>query len=457
MFLSAWPMAAPAGTLQLWVGVFDVDPLPNTTPTFSIGKTTLVLTGAPNLQPISDWTRGQGKSFNYFGVFSFDLMQLPADARHKAMSIEIKFATAVPISVPTKALPDSLDDGFTILLSSCYYHENQARGLASIAHMLQDWPDMVLLAGDQVYLDNPLLEVIPKTQPALSQKFGDKYAKNFIRPGSGLRSLLTLAPTACIPDDHELWNNYPSPSITMVGSRDPAIFKRLRDAARALYDDYQQGGPNPSGTQRLQIGPLHMLFADTRLNRTSKTTVDGLFGVDTEKALVAWKNALLNAHKAKQLAIGVLACGQILLAEPEALDLLDANLQNYRQFSVIADTIRQLANAGVPVLFLSGDIHFSRVTAATYQKTDHQCLFEVISSPSSLLPGTQGTPKEAPKSFDGNRFKTEAMELLKGDVVTTLKFLRSGTGVQVAVTYYGLDTNVRTNKASCSFQMTPRF
>lgn len=476
MLLSTRPLAAPPGTLRLWVGVFGViPPNPFPLPTFTIGGVpTQPDAPQPMLEVRDKYKTGSGTPLNYYGVFNFKVKKEKA---RKRQVIRIDLLGQFT-EIEAKPLPDSIDDGFTLLLSSCYCHESDAGAAADLTKFLIDWPDLVMLVGDQVYVDMPLIEDIPSSQPQLSQMLGDKYAKNFQAADlaqPSLYHLLKLAPTACIPDDHELWNNYPQPAAWVEDSRTTSGRARLVPALRELYEDYQLGARGAVGAQRFDVGPVHMLLVDARFDRMQPPDLDSripggnandLFPATTARALSDWKVSLLDAHHDGKLVIGVLACGQILLDQMAGglAGKFDNNLQSFRQFGFIAAELRQLADAGVPVLYLSGDVHFSRVSAATYMETGHQCLFEVICSPSSLLAplhpistaAMPSTPKPAPPSFNANRYTTDYSHLLEGNKVAALNFRKEGTGVKVTVTYYSLARS-RTPNVTISFDMVPRF
>lgn len=470
MFLSVRPLAAKPGILKLWVGIFGVNPAPDglLVPTFKINQTRHDPLGTPVMRGIRDRYLSDDGPLNWFGVYEFDVSTLVGNGlSHEKLNIETTLL-GLPITLKAAPLPANLDNGFTILLSSCYYQQADS-GLSKggLQNRLIHKPDLVVLAGDQVYLDNPLLEHIPRNEPALSQKFGDKYRLNFCPTGvqASLYPLLELAPTACIPDDHELWNNFPIASPTMSGSSNSGTYERFRTAARRLYEDYQLGEPDMQGAQTIDVGPLHLLLADTRFDRSTETdTRYGLFSQQTEEDLLAWKQKLVGLHLKKELAVGVLACGQVLFDQAPGLigGFADKNLQGYRQFSLLKDIAVALATAGVPVLYLSGDVHFSRVSSATLTATGHTCLYEVICSPTSLVTLLRGTalpsnPHAPPSTFVENRFTTKLESpLITGDAVSTLHFIKEGIGLKVTVTYYSLAAPPKPT-TTVSFPLTPRF
>lgn len=470
MILCARPLPAPPGHLKFWVGAFALAAPPNPlpAPTFNVGGKGIQPVGAPQWFPVRDNERGPGgTALNRYGVFLLDLTQsFTAQELRKVQRVEVAL-DGLRANANCRPLPAALpDEGFTLLLASCFYWESDSGGLTQLDHALTNKPDLVILAGDQVYLDNPFFEDVPSTEPALSKLFGAKYARNFLctdtNKDTGLQPLLKMAPTACIPDDHELWNNYPTPSITMKDSFSPTHFKMLRTAARALYEDYQHGVPGMLGAQRIDVGPLHILLTDMRFDRNSTDAPLGLFSATTANDLAKWEQDLRNAHLNGELAIGVLACGQVLFDKaPGAIgQLLDDNLQNYAQFGIVQRILRGLAKAGIPVLYLSGDVHYSRVTAATLQATGHECLFEVVCSPSSLVdPPVPPRPDAGPTKFDRNQFTTRNLAMFNGNTVSTLGFRRMGSGVHVTVDYYSLSSGQARKRldASCSFDLVPRF
>jgi len=105
-------------------------------------------------------------------------------------------------------------------------------------------PDMTILMGDQVYLDSPIFTKPTSDTTELAQLFERKYITNCTigdRRANGFAQVLNAAPTSCIPDDHEYWNNHPRPSVISPIT----LTSRGRDAwaaavARSLFAAFAQ-------------------------------------------------------------------------------------------------------------------------------------------------------------------------------------------------------------------------
>ncbi|MCG8907715.1 hypothetical protein [Pseudomonas sp. DP-17] len=467
MILSARPLVADPGKLRLWVGAFGLPNAPAQLPLpiFLCGASQLLPRPADRWFAVRDRQTGKnGRPLNYQGVFELD-----SPAPSEVVEITVRLLDAQS-TARFRSMPATVSSwpggGFTLLLSSCYYQDTDDGVFDGLAGRLLQRPDLVLLVGDQVYMDFPQLEDVPSSQPAISKFFAEKYAKHFLSRefgGRGLHSLLQLAPTACIPDDHELWNNFPEPSYLMLGTHSATQYQLLSTAARETYEDFQLGGGQRTadGAQRFVVDPLHFLLLDARFDRDRETSARySLFTQRSEQDLLDWSHDLLQAHWAGNTAIGVLALGQILFDQPLGFidSALDKNLYSYSQFQVLLTVIRTLATAGVPVLYLSGDVHYSRVAKARYISTAHDCLFEVISSPSSLLRYLSSSPKRPPDTLDSKRFETvDDSYLDSGNMVSTLTFVRAGDSVDVSVINYSLERGRRSGRtAPVTFRMTPR-
>jgi hypothetical protein len=63
----------------------------------------------------------------------------------------------------------------------------------------------------------------------------------------------------------------------------------------------------------------------------------------------------------------------------------DRHLANYGDYEPIMAVLMDLARAGRPLLSITGDVHFGRVIQAVEPSGARPTLYEVISSPSSLV------------------------------------------------------------------------
>ncbi|WP_085580032.1 MULTISPECIES: alkaline phosphatase D family protein [unclassified Pseudomonas] len=469
-YLIARPLLGAPDEIKLWVGAFDVPKPP--TVSFTVGSQPFVPVAAGVFAPIRDRKPGNPYS-NFQAVFTFKALgagvehpvRVDAGAGFTPYFLRV---TSLPASVPAK-----LQGSFKILLASCYCCETDAVDVGRFIQRLPVKPDMALFAGDQVYLDAPALESMPQTEDALRQAISRKYRHNWLSEmtgGIGLQQGLSKAPAFCLPDDHEFWNNYPWSQFWKNGTQTaptPAGGVNLwADAAREMYADYQQGGTVAQTSLRLDIEPLSMLFLDTRSQRMADFNhPQGLMPIDAENAFKLWANDLIASQGKGQPRIGVLATGQTLSAQPAFMDKLgDAELANYGvQYKMMIDTLDRLGQHGIQVVFLTGDVHWSRVMQASNMKTSRTCLTEVVCSPTSLVPtpvvdqlakagdflhGIFGDrqqwplhsdPEKAPASFGNKAFRPDEPtrpQGWRGNHVALVEFSRSGFGVELKVTYY---------------------
>lgn len=467
MFITAYAQAAGPKAIQLWVGVFGTDAPPP--PTFLIDQQPAQPVAPPVWHRIRDkHDSPKGRPLNHQGVFRFDR---PDDAGGTFHRVDITVGQATyrlrTNTLPAE-VPAELDGSFNVLICSCYFQPEDRQGLlGKIVSEIKLQPHLTLMAGDQVYVDLPLFEDLPEQEPELSQRIGDKYMRNWASTAlqcAGLGEVLGRAPVVCLPDDHEFWNNYPFPQAQLPATWAPEGRDMLQTACLALYQDYQVGGGQPpSGAVRLDVHPLKMLFLDTRCERDDQ--FDVLMTPKAFDEVQRWADDLIAAKASGEPAVGVLASGQSLFIErPHLLNrrVVDAELGNYEQFQKVMAILEHLANQGVPVVYLTGDVHWGRVATGVDQQSNRTMLYEVISSPSCLirepkhvysdlrarLPGVfgprdpwprHGSPEPLPKGLgQGGRFKPASQFGRRGDQVAIVSFTRSGSGVNFKVTYYAI-------------------
>lgn len=473
MRLSAHAQARPGGELVLWVGVFGAaePPLPR-----------FVVAGVASaaLAPLAWFPIRDGKADAAGRPLNHQLRaRLPMPDTADRFEVRVEIDGAAPCVFRSAALPTALSTDrerpFNLLLCSCYFQPNdKGTRLGDIVRRLPQPIDLTLMAGDQVYLDLPTGEDLPNAEPALSQALGRKYERNWTastlvdshgRSIPGLDTVLQRAPVVCLPDDHEYWNNFPFFQAQLGNLYSAAGRNRWRDAAQALFEDYQLGGaPGDSATRELAMAPLRMLFIDLR-SRRDANLVD-MTDAAGEQALRGWTERLI-ADRRNGPAIGLLSSGQALLIDTPgaaARHVADAEMSNYAQFALIRKCLGELADAGVPVLYLTGDVHWSRVARATDAGSGRDLLFEVIASPSRLIdtvgsdqwhgvvdavkgvfgardpwPRHGSAPKDILARFgDGGRFRPTEIARRRGDCVAVVSLSRRASSVDLTVTYYAV-------------------
>ncbi|AET95073.1 hypothetical protein BYI23_D015630 (plasmid) [Burkholderia sp. YI23] len=468
MMLTGYVQASEPGILKVWIGLFDAVPPPE--PQVFIDRRLATPLAPPDIRPIRDLTVDAGNNpVNHQTVLSFKVEKAsrPHQIRIEAGGQSHEFATmTLPEEVPTV-----LEGSFNILLSSCYSQPEDRSGLlGTVVSQIKVQPHLTVLAGDQVYLDLPLGEMVPAANPDRARALSQKYRKNWLSGAlavPGLQAVLERAPVICIPDDHEFWNNYPFAQKQLPDTWLEPSRQLLGDVARSLYEDYQIGGPpgGAGGARRLDVDPLRMLFIDLRCDRDNQ--LDTLMSASASAALTQWKDDLIAARKANRPAVGMLVSGQALYVNAPVAEWrkhsIDAEMPNYKQFSAIEQTIAELSGEGIPVVYMTGDVHWGRVALGTDVRTG-AVLYEVIASPSRLLrvplldtakeqwnkaKGIFGDkddwprhsePEEPPHFFGPNgciRVGATGCQQ-RGDQVAIVSFTRVGSGADMQVSYYGI-------------------
>lgn len=383
------------------------------------------------------------------------------------------------VSIDARTLPNELPAGLTnpfhVLLVSCYYQpEDRSELVSAIVRGFNGSvrPHLTLLLGDQVYLDLPTLTDFEDDESWLAERFESSYVRNWRGPG-GLTAILASAPCVGIPDDHEYWNNAPhfSPIIGNTKSKDGR--ERWRRAAETLYRGFQLPGRlEPGDPFILDVPPLSFFLADSRSRRTEDEGEPGRsMPLQALQAFQAWCGRL-----ARDRLFGVFATGQSLYDAPVGAltgSIADYALANYQDYPDLIREVVSVPNRGQPLLCLTGDVHWGRVTQTVDVSLARPVLYEVISSPSALV-GTVGmdqlkraggflgglfgkrdpwprhaNPEEAPdflaSKWLGKRYRSDDLHGQPGDQVVLLSFTRAGTGVDVQATYYPIhqDSSVR--------------
>ncbi|MEI6001013.1 hypothetical protein H3V53_28665 [Paraburkholderia bengalensis] len=487
MLLTGYVQASAPGIVQLWVGVFGVAAPPALQVT--IDRQAANPLAAPQFFPIRDFSvDGAEQPVNHQCVLRFKVSD---ESRPRQICIDaggesFEFAST---SLP-KAVPTLMGGSFNILLSSCYSQPEDVNGLlGTIVSQIKVQPHLTVLAGDQVYLDQPLTQHVPDQNPDRARLLANKYYLNWLSGAlrvPGLQAVLERAPVVCIPDDHEFWNNYPFAQKQLPDTWTDASRQLLGDTARALYEDYQIGGApgGAGGAIRLDIEPLMMLFVDMRCDRDS--TFKSLMGPQAVAAMQTWEKDLVDAHAAGRPAVGLLASGQALFIDPPDTDwrkkTFDAEMPNYAQFDVLQATLGRLADNGIPVVYLTGDVHWGRVASGRDLQTG-TALYEVISSPSRLIRVPfLDTAKEAVNAVKGifgprnawprhadpdpvpdrfginHRFAINQEFGHRGDQVAMVSFTRVGSGVDMQVSYYGIssDKTISQSVSTTRFELRAR-
>ncbi|OZY87821.1 hypothetical protein CBP51_12935 [Cellvibrio mixtus] len=387
MQLFAYNPVGKPDALVVWVGVLGVNPPP--TVSFEIlGQAVSAQLLAPGFEPLGDEVcDARGVPLNYRALFV-----LPWPATGERFHITVRAANqqvTLTSRRPPVQLPDKATASFNLLLSSCYYQPNdKSRALADLVKAIKPAPDFTVLAGDQVYLDLPSQQDLPLNANALAKTLGKKYQLNWFSNSAqqpGLADVLRHGPVLCVPDDHEFWNNYPLPQAQLNNTYCPQDRANWQRLANCLYERYQRSPAQVNGFFRQDIAPLSMLFLDGRTQRDSDGTQ--MFTAATHAAIEQWKQDLLTRKQQGQSAVGLLSSGQALLIEtpgPWACKITDMEMPNYADFALITKALGELFAAGIPVIYITGDVHWGRIVEGKTAR-GNPLFYEVIASPSRLI------------------------------------------------------------------------
>lgn len=377
--------AAGAGRLRVWLGVKERTSAP---------PLSWSLNGQPArpevLRPLQSVRSGPflggGSPRVFAGLYEFPV---PPDAP-RAFRVGVGVDGAPPVTASLRALPRAvptgLDQDFQLLLASCFYWEEDKGGLAGVSMdsvLRGHSPDLLLLLGDQVYLDLPALKGFPEARPALARKFEQDYVRNWFDAGAYAK-VVHAAPYACVPDDHDYWNNFPMPAVQSQNTWKAAGREAWADAARMLYGHFQHVDPTPVGTPvQFDVEPLSFFLLDSRAWRDA----DFRFTMTPEArdALAGWVSRCIRERR-----LGVFVNGQSLLM-PRASELNrrfgDSTMNNYADFRFLIGQLDRLMREAGDVLLITGDMHWGRIVRLHPRDalaTGMQ-MVELISSPTSLV------------------------------------------------------------------------
>jgi hypothetical protein len=285
-------------------------------------------------------------------------------------------------------LPTLAEKPFIVLLGSCFCKREDAEGSVGQAYTQLPpaaRPDVKILCGDQVYLDDPWAHFLWHTHdpPELEGEFFRNYRDTWMQE-PGFRELLTQGANFFAPDDHEYWNNAPNAASVIRDTWSSNGRQQWFALARRFYQMFQ----NPAPITTFTVAPLSFLIADTRSNRKPDQS-DFILPADLD-TVAQWIQGLSGP--------GVLVVGQPVFAGQTGFlsgTFGDWNLPDYKQYG---DLARLLAHSPHSIVILTGDVHYGRIAYCTL--APGRDLIEVISSPMSLVDKqAEGDWQEAPALF----------------------------------------------------------
>jgi hypothetical protein len=298
-------------------------------------------------------------------------------------------------------LPSRAESPFIAMLGSCFYAREDPDGTVGRTYMnlpADAQPDIKILCGDQVYLDNPPQDFLNplRSRNWLEHRSFKTYVDAWTQQtqgDGGFGQLLKHGANFFSSDDHEFWNNAPD-----VGLNVP--FFTLREKGRKEWWDiasnlFQIFQTVPSAPIRFNIDPLSFCICETRFNR-GHGGGDGDFMSPANLQAIGQWTAGLNGP-------GVLVVGQPFFAV--AGSIKDYGLPDFhRQYEELKGYLRQSQHS---IVILTGDVHFGRIAVCKLRPELGTELWEVISSPMQLVPHGGGPYAKAPQVFGEVTSKTD--------------------------------------------------
>jgi hypothetical protein len=470
--LVAHPRVAPPGRARVWVGAFGCIAAPSLTWRLDTKPVVPVVVRAlESARPVPAMVdAATPRAFT--GIFEIGLPDLDRPHVLEISSGDdeaVLLLRSLPAALPQGSNEQFPNGWFNVLLVSCFHWDADRTGNAGDVVQSLDAehrPHLSLLLGDQVYLDLPTLQNLADDVRPLAAKFEADYVRNWSNP-LAFAKVLAAAPSVCIPDDHEFWNNFPHRSPFIQNSWGEGGRANWKAAAVRLFDAFQLSGTPLGAPLILDVPPLSFCLADTRScrreDRTATLDAGSLAGID------AWAQRV-----AAQRLVPVFGTGQLLFDEAAGKlsgAVGDYTLANYADFPALARMLGRLARPDRKLVFVTGDVHWGRVVEAIGRSWGVPVAYEIISSPSSLVSfvGYDEARRgwSVVKSWFGARdpfprhsaaadpppllaadppavtLDCLAIHKQRGDHVTVLSFRRHGFGVEMRITYFPIHGEAR--------------
>ena len=467
MSLVLYPRASPCDRLTIWAGAFQKIQVPGglTWQLNGIDTTPSVVRPMSSVRPTPVVDPNAPRVFS--GVYEF--VGLKSDTVYEVSLTTDEDHTSTKIRTLPEHIPSSVGDSFNLLLVSCFHQAEDRGGMAgTIVSQLKasSKPHLTLLMGDQVYLDLPTLRNFDDDVAWLADKFERDYAQNWEKP-PGYAQVLSAAPSASLPDDHEYWNNFPHVSPIIQNSWTKEGRARWKQAADMMYEGFQSWSVGLGDPYVLNIEPLSFFLADGRSRRDFKR--GSMMTAAAMGQLKQWVDDVI-----RQRRVGVFVTGQSLFEDAKGTlqgKVADYAMADYSDYAPLIRTLARLAENGRPLLCLTGDVHWGRVVASRDLGSQRNAMYEIISSPASLVTtigadslkeigaiigGSIGNRNPWPRHSDpepppeylahdvlSKAFQCQSVHAQKGNHVTLVSFTRDGTGLSMRITYWPVDPNGR--------------
>jgi hypothetical protein len=433
MTLLLVPHEVASDRVEVWVGAVDE-------PAAQPASLAISILGMPGSTPVGHWD-GQvaagSRSVAYRRLTVTGLLprvRYRFQLQQNGALVSDAIATTLPVDLPR------LDERpFTIMLGSCFARSADGAGNAGRAYSQlpsDAQPDIKILCGDQVYLDQPTTEFLAHTHSAeqLCERHLGNYAGAWTQTG-GFRELLRVGGTYFSSDDHDFWNNAPNPTIIARDTWSQSGRDDWKAASKTLYSAFQRPVESPPAS--FKVGNLSVYVADTRLDRTTERNA---FATDAQLlAIENWLAALDGP--------GCLVVGQLMFSGKAGLfgRWKDWGLADFEQYGRLAGAILAAKHS---VVILTGDVHFGRI--AICERPSDPDIVEVVASPLALVaPVPPNKWKPAPELFPDwaiNGIARRPVRTVEGfqlnaNQFSTVGFTSSGSFVRMQVRAWPVETN----------------
>ena len=433
MTLLLVPHEVASDRVEVWVGALDE-------PAVQPASLSISIVGVAGSTPVGHWdgtVTGGPRSISFRRLSIGGLLprgRYRFELRRDGTVVSDAMATTLPVDLPR------LDERpFTIMLGSCFARASDGAGNAGRAYSQlpsDAKPDLKILCGDQVYLDQPTTEFLGHTHNVdqIRERHLGNYAAAWTQTG-GFRELLRVGGTYFSSDDHDFWNNAPNATVIARDTWSQQGRDDWKAAAKDLYGAFQR--PIASPAAKFEVGPLSFYVADTRMDRTTERDA---FATDAQLGdIVHWLEHLSGP--------GCLVVGQLMFSKKAGLfgRWMDWGLADFKQYPRLAEALLAAQHS---VVILTGDVHYGRV--AICELMPGRDIVEVVASPLALVaPWPENKWKPAPDRFPDSAINTVARRpirtiegfQLNANQFSTVGFTRSGSFVRMQVRAWPVETN----------------